>query len=167
MFTFFNTHQNVRTISGKLFKTLRRTQFDQLFTRNNITINQLKNAGGMRLIRNKQIADSIAGYDFRCESYVIYVNYYSTNQQIANRYIEKMANSADLLPFYISNSGFAIVANIPDSISIHINTDGLNEQLNFMMLEKAYARQEIIRYKELEARAVRLIELIRKEYHIE
>jgi hypothetical protein len=33
--------------------------------RNTATISQLKNSGGLRLVRNKIIADSIANYDMR------------------------------------------------------------------------------------------------------
>ena len=65
VFVFFNEHPDAKTISGKLFRTIRRTNHDSRFIRNVITINQLKNAGGMRLVRNKQIADSISSYAFR------------------------------------------------------------------------------------------------------
>src|SRR4030088_31864 len=33
IFRFFNTHPETKTISGRMFKTLRRTQYDQRFTR--------------------------------------------------------------------------------------------------------------------------------------
>src|SRR4051812_39226322 len=104
IFIFFNTHHGAKTISGELFRTIRRTQFDQQFIRNTITINQLKNAGGMRLIRNKQVSDSLSAYDFSCDNYEIYNQYYIINGQIANRFIEKLANVNDLLPFFIANS---------------------------------------------------------------
>ena len=166
VFVFFNTHPNVKTIMGKLFRTIRRTNHDARFNRNNITINQLKNAGGMRLIRKKQVADSISSYDLRCESTALYNDFYFVNSQLGNRQFEKLFNAADLLPFYIVNDKPGIVANIPDSIVIRINTVELNEQLNFMMLEKAYARQEIERFKELQGRAERLMEIIKKEYNL-
>ena len=89
------------------------------------------------------------------------------NSIVGNRQFEKLFNAADLLPLYVSNKTGAIIANIPDSLTIAINTTNLNEQLNFMMLEKAYARQEISRYLEIKERAVRLMELIKKEYHLE
>jgi hypothetical protein len=167
VFIFFNTNSNVKTIPGKLFRTIRRTNYDARFNRNNITINQLKNAGGMRLIRKKQVADSISSYDLRCETTALYNDFYFVNSQLGNRQFEKLFNAADLLPFYIANDNPAIVANIPDSLVIRINTVELNEQLNFMMLEKAYARQEIERFKELQGRAERLMALIKKEYHLE
>src|SRR5678809_1778202 len=56
VFIFFNEHPGAKTISGQLFRTIRRTNFDARFIRNVITINQLKNAGGMRLVRNKPVS---------------------------------------------------------------------------------------------------------------
>ena len=167
VFLFFNEHPNAKTISGQLFRTIRRTNFDARFIRNVITINQLKNAGGMRLVRNKQIADSISFYDQLCEVTILYNDFYMENSIVGNRQFEKLFNAVDLLPLYVSNKTGAIIANIPDSLAITINTTNLNEQLNFMMLEKAYARQEISRYLEIKERAVRLMELIKKEYHLE
>ena len=164
VFRFFNDHPDAKTISGQLFRTIRRTNFDARFIRNTITINQLKNAGGMRLVRNKQIADSISSYDQRCEVTILYNDFYVVNSQIGNRQFEKLFNAGDLLPLYISNANPAIIANIPDSVVIRINTAELNDQLNFMMLEKAYARQEIERYYEIKERAIRLMELIKKKY---
>jgi hypothetical protein len=167
VFLFFNEHPSAKTISGQLFRTIRRTNFDSRFIRNVITINQLKNAGGMRLVRSKQVSDSISSYDQRCEVSILYNEFYTENSLVGNRQFEKLFNATDLLPLYISNTSPAIIANIPDSFIIRINTAELNEQLNFMMLEKAYARQEIERYKELQGRAERLIDLIKKEYHLE
>src|SRR5436190_9365984 len=54
---FFNTHHDAKTISGKLFRTIRRTTWDVRIVRNTVTINQLKNAGNMRLVRNKEVGD--------------------------------------------------------------------------------------------------------------
>src|SRR5258705_6312699 len=74
VFMFFNTNPLAKTISGKLFRTIRRTNFDIRLIRTNITLNQLKNAGGMRLIRNKEVADSISAYDLYCESTISLYN---------------------------------------------------------------------------------------------
>ncbi|MDQ6756171.1 MAG: hypothetical protein M3004_04465 [Bacteroidota bacterium] len=167
VFMFFNSHPDAKNISGKLFRTIRRTQYDQIFTRNTITINQLKNAGGMRLVRNKQIADSISSYDFNCANYDLYNEYYKINSPLANRYIEKLTNVTDLLPFFIANTGGGIRDNIPDSIVIRVNTGELNEQLSFMMLQKSYARLEINQFQDIRNRAIHLMELIKKEYHLE
>ena len=166
VFTFFLNNPGVKMIKGKLFRTIRRTNYDARFNRTNITFNQLKNAGGMRLIRNKRVADSILAYDLRCEQNSLYFEIYNTIGQGGARQIEKLVNATDLLPYYITNPTGAIVYNIPDSIDIRINTEGLNEQLNFMMQEKAYARQDTDQFRIIQATAERLIELIKKEYHL-
>ena len=167
VFMFFNEHPDAKTISGKIFRTIRRTNYDVRFTRNTITINQLKNAGNMRLVRNRQVADSISSYDLKCEQSTLFYDFYIVNSQVGNRQFEKLFNAPDLLPLYIANSSVGIVSNIPDSLIIRIHTVELNEQLNFMMLEKVYARQEINRYTDIKERATRLIELIKKEYQLE
>ena len=120
----------------------------------------------MRLIRNKEVADSILAYDLRCEQNSLYFEIYNTIGQTGARQIEKLVYAADLLPYYITNPTGAIVYNIPDSINIRINTENLNEQLNFMMQEKAYARQDEDQFKAIQVKAERLMELIKKEYHL-
>ena len=166
VFAFFNSNQGAKTISGKLFKTIRWTTYSRRFIRNNITMNQLKNAGGMRLIHKRNIADSISAYDQNCESLDLYNEFYFINSQLGNRFSEKLVNTFDLMPFYITNNSTGIVDNIPDSIVIRLNTTDLSEPLNFLMLVKVYARQEINSHNNLKERAIRLIELIKKEYHL-
>jgi hypothetical protein len=167
VFVFFNNHYDVTTLSGQLFKTFRRTSWDQNFTRNTITIDQLKNAGAMRLIRNKAVFDSITSYDFQCEYYAsLYGEYYTIHQQLDFRYLEKLVNAKELLPLYISNNTNGIVSNIPDSIEIHINRENINELLNFLMQVKVYAIQEVDQFRRLKQSATNLMALIRKEYHI-
>jgi len=167
IFRFFHEHPDAKAISGLLYRTFRRSQYDQRFTRNTITINQLKNAGGMRLIRKKQVADTISAYDFSCDNFDIYNELYIINSSLANRYIETLENVKDLLPYFIVNTTGGMRDNIPDSIVVRINTTSLNEQLGFMMLQKSYARQEINHFKDLRGRAIRLMELIKKEYHLD
>jgi hypothetical protein len=168
VFMFFNANPEAKIISGRLFKHLRRTSYDQNLVRNTITINQLKNSGAMRLIRNRKVADSIVAYDFQFDYYkALHGEYYIIHQQADFRQLEKLVNSSDLLPLYISNTSVGIVNNIPDTMSLRINTDGLNELLNFLMQLKVYARQEINQIKILKRKATNLITLIQKEYHIE
>ena len=120
----------------------------------------------MRLISKKEVADSISMYDFLCESTIsIYNTLYITNGQLGARQFEKLFEAQDLLDFYMDNKTGAIVTNIPDSLSIRINTTELNSQLNFMMQEKAYANQEINRCAVIKEKAKILMALIKKEYY--
>ncbi|MDP9229133.1 MAG: hypothetical protein M3O67_00505, partial [Bacteroidota bacterium] len=167
VFRFFKTHDDVKSIPGKLFRTMRRTTYDQTYRRNSITINQLKNSGGMRLIRKKNVADSIAKYDAEWEQLEFYREYYIKNGQTGQDFAEKLVNAHDLLVPYSENTTEAIVSNISDSMLIKINTTYLNEHLNFLMRQKVFTRQDWNLYKHLEENAERLLALIKKEYHLE
>lgn len=167
VFLYFRNNRDPQTISGKLFKLLRRTSFDQRLIRNTVTIDQLKNAGGMRLIRDKAIADSISAYDFGCNAYDLYNEGYIIQGQTGYRNLEKMVNAFDLLDLYIANSGEGIRDNIPDSLVIGFYGAELHQNLNFMMQLKVFARQEINLFKDLAAKAARLIGMIKEEYHLE
>lgn len=167
VFLYFRNNREPQSIPGKIFKLLRRTSFDQRLVRNTVTIDQLKNAGGMRLIRNKAIADSISAYDFGCNAYDLYNEGYIIQGQTGYRNLEKMVNAFDLLDQYIANTGEGIRDNIPDSLVIGFHPAELHEKLNFMMQLKVFARQEINQFKDLALKASQLIENIKKEYHLE
>ena len=167
IFRFFNVNKDVAVITGKFFKTLRRTTWDQRIDRNTITISQLKNSGNMRLVRKKTVADSIAAYDMQwIYTDAVYRDSYNEYGQLSNRYIGKLVNPDDLLPFYITNTSQAIITNIPDSILIRVDRTELKEQLNFMMQQKVNIYQQLQLYKNLRESAERLIALIKKEYRL-
>jgi hypothetical protein len=167
VFIFFAANPLAKSIPGKLFRTIRRTTYDTRFIRSNITMNQLKNAGGMRMVQKKNVADSISYLDLLWEKLGIYNEAYFSNLQNGYSYSEELVNVSSLLPFYIQNQTVSIVANIPDTVTIKINTADLNKQLSFMMRQKSFAYQEIGVYKKLEETTVELIRLIRKEYDLE
>ncbi|MBI1779925.1 MAG: hypothetical protein HYR66_00925 [Sphingobacteriales bacterium] len=167
VFMFFKAHTDVTTISGKFFKTIRRTTWDQLLIRNTITINQLKNAGAMRLIKNKPVTDSLSAYDFQCESFGQYNTGYLTHQEVLYRYIEKMVDAPGLLDLYIANTSEAIVGNVPDTIALQFHNTEENQLLNLLMQIKIFARQEINRFENGKNTAKNLIALIKKEYYLD
>src|SRR5260221_2934179 len=65
VFLFFEQNPAVKILPGIIFRNIRRTTWDRIYRRNSTTIDQLKNAGGMRLIQKKNVADSIAAYDLQ------------------------------------------------------------------------------------------------------
>src|SRR5580700_6598550 len=117
VFIFFTSHPDAKSISGKLFRTIRRTTYDTRFIRNNITMNQLKNAGGMLTIKKKSVADSISSLDLVWEKVNIYNDAYYSNLQMGYSYSEELVDESMLLPFYIKNQTPALITGIPDSIS--------------------------------------------------
>jgi len=92
VFIFFTSNPNARSISGKLFRTIRRTTYDTRFIRNNITMNQLKNAGGMQTIKKKNVADSISSLDLFWGKVNIYNDAYFSNLQTGYGYSEALVD---------------------------------------------------------------------------
>jgi hypothetical protein len=86
MFLFFNSNKNATTIPGRFFRTLRRTTWDQRIDRNTIIISQLKNAGNMRLVHHKNVADAIAAYDMLWINIDLYRDEYSVTGQLSNHF---------------------------------------------------------------------------------
>jgi hypothetical protein len=165
VFIFFNTNKNEKSITGKLFKLIRRSTWNPNIERHNVTISQLKNAGGMRLIRKKNVADSITAYDWAWEDRD-YNNNNKEYNRLAQNYAEKLVNYTDLLSFYITNRTGSVTTNIPDTVIIQIDPDLLSEQVNFMMLQKNFHIGQIETFRNLVEDAKRLMELIKKEYHL-
>ena len=167
IFLFFELNPDVKIMPGAVYRLMQRSTWDRHYRRNSTTIDQLKNAGGMRLIRKKDIADSIAAYDLQWQRAEFWKVAYIANQEAGKSLIQKIFNANDLLSSYRNNStGQSIAAKITDSLVISINTVFLNEYLNFLNHQKTTTIQDKQGYKRLEESAARLIELIKKEYHL-
>src|SRR5215831_5656996 len=57
VFMFFEANPNAGEVPGFVIKEMRRTLWDRRYRRNSTTMDQLKNAGGLRLIRNADVRD--------------------------------------------------------------------------------------------------------------
>ena len=168
VFLFFEEHPDVIKIPGKVYRQMQRTLWDRHYRRNSTTIDQLKNAGGMRLIRKKNIADSIAAYDLQWQRAEFWRELYITNLEKGKGFVEKIINANDLLPKFRNNlTGNSLPAVITDSLTIRINQVYLNEYLNFLNWQKTTTIQDNRGYQAIEQSAERLIDLIKKEYHLE
>ena len=168
VFLFFEEHPDVIKIPGKVYRQMQRTLWDRHYRRNSTTIDQLKNAGGMRLIRKKNIADSIAAYDLQWQRAEFWRELYITNLEKGKGFVEKIINANDLLPKFRNNlTGNSLPAVITDSLTIRINQVYLNEYLNFLNWQKTTTIQDKRGYQAIDQSAERLIDLIKKEYHLE
>ena len=102
-FLFFETHSDVNKIPGYVYRNIQRTIWDRHYRRNSTTIDQLKNAGGMRLIRHKNVADSIASYDLQWQRAEFWRELYMTNLERGKELIANIIYANDLLPEYRNN----------------------------------------------------------------
>jgi len=168
VYLFFESNPDAKIIPGAVFRHMYRTIWDRHYRRNSTTIDQLRNAGGMRLIRKKNVADSIAAYDLQWQRAEFWREAYITRQEKLMDILHKVFNSGDLISQYRQHSStFTLPAIITDSMKIRIYPAYLNEYLNFIFDQKITTKQDKRAYQTLEKSAERLIELIKKEYHLQ
>jgi len=169
IFLFFETNHDVKILPGAVFRYMRRSTWDRTYQRNSTTIDQLKNAGGMRLIRKKIVADSIAAYDWKWQRNEYWREAYITYQQKMEDLTNQIFNANDLVSKYKYRiqPTFSLNPTITDTMTIRINPVPLNEYLNLLYRQKINTSQDKRAYQTTEKSAERLIELIKKEYHLE
>ena len=166
VFLFFENNPHVTSINGSAHRQILRTNWDRLYRRNTTTIDQLKHAGGMRLIRKKNVADSIAAYDLQWVRAEFWKEAYVNQQEKEKISISQLMEASDLLKAYRTNPDPLQMPKLNDSITIRINRPFLNQFLNELTLQKIITSQDIKAYRILEASAENLIALIKKEYHL-
>ena len=166
VFQFFETQTEVHEIPGYIAQAIKRCGWDKQYDRNSGTMDQLKNAGGLRLIRKKKVADSIAAYDLLWGRADFWKQNYTTHQQIGYSLMEKIFADHKLLTLYKNNSGLTSLP-LKELSSVTINPTYLVEFFNFLFRQKAFTNQDSRFYKEISNSATSLIELVKKEYHIE
>jgi hypothetical protein len=124
------------------------------------TIQQLKNSGGMRLIRNKAVADGIMDYDSKVRTLfvhqqqmnVIALNFVaSTNKLFQKRLLDKVAAGTQ-------NSPVPLLTKSKTDVEEYYN-DMADQKTGFLMLKEVET--------DLIQKGEKLIGLIQKEYHLQ
>ena len=166
VFTFFENTPLRDTIPGSVYVQIRRTSWDQPLDRNNSTIDQLKSSGNLRLIRKQNVADSLAAYDLLWQRAQLYRDMYFVRVDENNSYQQKIFSGTDLLPFYSSDSKDT-VPGYRKAPSIKIHSAYLDEFFNYLNRQVGTTRNDIRVYKSIYESAIRLIDLVNKEYQLE
>jgi hypothetical protein len=135
------------------------------FTNSDGTMQQLKNAGGLRLIRKQFIIDSIMKYDYRIRALLLQVD---REQESSSRFRELAGEIFDAEVFY----------NVIDTAGDRPARPGGNPQLltydritiNKFAVEAqrlaSLLRLNLRTLKTLNAFAIRLIQFLQEEYHL-
>jgi hypothetical protein len=166
LFQYFNANPNINAVPAIIIKKMKRAAWDRTYIRNTTTINQLKNSGGLRLIRNRAVADSIAFYDWRWSRLEYYRETYISNQKEIYHLEEKIIEAKDMLPFLISNDSLTNDKSSPDKGIIRIKNEYLNEYLNLLARQYIFTKQDRESYNRVLNQSRTLINLIRKEYDL-
>ncbi|HUZ59563.1 MAG TPA: hypothetical protein VMU83_12350 [Hanamia sp.] len=142
------------------------------YSYNNRTIQELKNAGNFRLIRNDAVSDSILDYDNFINS--ILVNQYNDlkNTMYAYKDVESKVFPYKELKKSKTNYGTGdfdssdfIITDKPTFISG--NKELLSQYYNRLFIHEELCHTFIRSLKHSSAYAARLIKFIQKEYHLD
>jgi len=148
-------NENIKTNSNKAYQLWENARGFPDFFQNDRTIQQLKNSGGLRLIRNTQVSDSNMAYDNL-------VRRFSSLQQLTNNFIVKTID--------IKYRLFAIASlrNKKDKpIPLLSPSADFLEEVYGLKLDYKNLLFVLINYNiRLKQRATNLITLIEKEYHL-
>ena len=162
VFIFFSKNPDAKEVPGSVIRQMRRTLWD----RHSTTMDQLKNAGGLRLIRKTSIRDSIAVYDLLWQRADFWVERYKGLQEKGKDYLHNIMDANSALKEYLRLPGPVASAYYSDGAVTSIHAGQLNQFLNFLNDQKITTTQDKLSYIYIKETAERIIELIKQGYHL-
>ena len=145
-------------------------RMNTIFYSTDATMNQLKNSGALRLIKKTEVADSIVAYNAATEAYA---ENRKTEMETRNVFRDAMGNVFDarVLLTMIDSTGDDIEKTVisPAFVKplITENQQTINHLctlVHFLYSQSILGRKNLLKHKE---QASRLIELLKKEYHLD
>ncbi len=134
------------------------------FYQNSGTLDQLKNSGGMRLIRKRNIVDSIAAYDVQIKRMLLRDEYEVHQARQVHDVYDKMLDGKTVIKII---ADFRYYKKPVDSTAkLALNKNYIGEYLIKMNRYRNSARHNMRLQEEMIEQAVRLIDLISKEYDL-
>ncbi|MEO7923590.1 MAG: hypothetical protein ABIR30_07920 [Chitinophagaceae bacterium] len=153
----------------QLYRLVSTLQNNNTFLYHDRTIGQLKNSGNFRLIRKKVVADSLIEYDARIRTIISNIQDGYNEISRDRREIQDQLFSSKFFPLRNTVEKFDSAVKLePITISIRKG----NEDLLFQYYNRLYTLKWLtaarIRFlKGLSEKAITLIGIIKKEYHLE
>jgi hypothetical protein len=145
-------------------------RMNTIFYSTDATMNQLKNSGALRLIRKMEVADSIVAYNAAMEAYAQNRNT-EIETRIAFRNAVGNVFDASVLLNMIDSAGDDMDKTVisPTFVKplITENQQTINHfctLVHFLYSQSIIGRKSLLKYKE---QALRLIELLKNEYHLD
>jgi hypothetical protein len=166
LFQYFNENPNVTSVPAIIVKKMKRAAYDRSYVRNTTTINQLKNSGNLRLIRNRRVVDSIASYDWRWSRVEYYRETYITNQKDIYHLEEEILEAKDIIGFYINNDSLTSENSSPITGNIRIRREKLNAYLNLLSRQLIVTKLDKENYRKIAVMSRDLINNIKQEYDL-
>jgi len=134
------------------------------FFQNSGTLDQLKTSEGLRLIRQRNVVDSIQSYDQQIKRLSLR-DIYETNFMVEqNKLLQNLFDGRELLRLY-ADTTYDRKPSRPLT-PVKIEAQYVNEYLNGLKTFQLLVKLDMDLQTTIKSKAVRLIELIKKEYHL-
>ena len=143
----------------------RRVTRSTLFQSNDRTIKQLKNAGGLRLIRNQKASNTIMTYD-QANDYIIYLQTNREGLELAGIY-PLLAKLFDGNVLETMIHGMEITRPPGNPVLRSTDKNLILDLTYFLHQYKSTSIVIIVRLQELKQAATESIQFLQKEYHLE
>ena len=135
------------------------------FYQNSGTIDQLKNSGGLRLIRKREVVDSIQGYDQAMRRLVLR-DRFEVDESVKNiDLLQKLFDGQSLTMLYADTMFNKKPADIKSTM-ISLNPAYRSEYLNHLREYRFLVFEDMKLRDQIALRAANLLALIQKQYHL-
>ncbi|TAL42909.1 MAG: hypothetical protein EPN92_10955 [Chitinophagaceae bacterium] len=135
------------------------------FFQNSGTLDQLKTSEGLRLIRQRNVVDSIQSYDQQIKRMALR-DIYETNFMVdQTKVLQKLFDGRELLRLH-ADTTYDRKPPTPFT-PVKIEEQYVNEYLNGLKTFQFLVKLDMDLQATIKTKAVRLINLINKEYHLE
>ena len=135
------------------------------FFQNSGTLDQLKNSGGLRLINNRQIVDSIEAYDQQVRRMSKRDDFESEAFVYSSRLSQKLFDARYVIKLIGPDDNVNAVTDT--SVLVKISILHLDEYLSNLLNYKFLIKNNLGVFETNKKTASNLIQLIKKEYHLE
>ena len=137
------------------------------FYQNSGTLDQLKNAGGLRLIRRRTVVDSIQAYDQQIRRMLLRDNYEAEEMRYTLRLAYKLIDGVSLTNVY-SDTAYFLNRTVRPGVSktLDLNAQHLGEYLNSLTTFRFVVMNNMMLQQVIKKKAETLLTLIKAEYDV-
>ena len=138
------------------------------FYQNSGTLDQLKNSGGLRLIRKRKVVDAIQAYDQQIRKMLLRDNFEAEEMRYTLRLAYKLIDGVSMTNVYTDTAYFYNQTFRPGiSKTININSQYIGEYLNSLITFRFVVMNNMRLQETIRKEAETLLAIIKSEYHLQ
>jgi hypothetical protein len=161
--TYTFNFKGTQTDNSNIYMATRKTvYYPELVYPTDRTLFQLKNAGGMRLIRNKKAVEAIVAYDNSGKNVVNQQAYYEHYLTALTEATNRLMNFSVLLNFKNPSA----TDQYKEAKLLNPTPEKMQEMGNMSIMFQGVMLQYVVRLRQMEKEAVNLMATLKKEYHL-